>query len=302
VDQLGALSSIFWSAGSGGIAVAGETGLAVVPPLPADPQPQGATPVQPQTVDATGPELLTGAQNAPVLSWVSGDTQIFTLAPDATTPVQQAEAAAPVTGLAVSPDGDQVAYATFDARVTVAPRAAAPGVQAAQTWETPAWLSSLSFSPDEQLIGGVDQANFTIYLLEAGSGQVQRTLAWTESPVASLYSALFSPDWSRVAWTAQTAVQVMDVASGATGALLNHEDHVSATVWSPDGSRLATAAAATVNGNLVPAVMVWDAETGERLYTLEQSTPATSLSFSPDGRQVAVLDAAGNLQVWSLEP
>lgn len=299
VDDLGTASRIFWSAGSSGIAVAGDNGLAVVQPAQPDPQPQGATPALPPVVDATGPALLTGAQNAPVLGWVSEDTHVYTL-DAAGAPVQQAESDTPITGLAVSPDGDQVAYATFDGRLTVAPRGDTLNAQAAQTWETQGWLTNLSFSPDETLIGGTDLPNFTVYLLDAGTGQVQRTLEWVDSPVQSLYFAIFSPDWSRVAWVAQTAVQVMDAATGEAGVLLNHEDHVSTAAWSPDGGRLATAAAATVDGNLVPAVLVWDVVSGERVFTLPQPAAATSLAFSPDGSQVAVLDSTGNLQVWSL--
>jgi WD40 repeat protein len=176
-----------------------------------------------------------------------------------------------------------------------------PGAQAVQTFDLPHWLTSLSFSPDGKLVGGTDQANFTVYVLDAATGQVQRRLEWMDSPTGSLYFALFSPEWNRVAWVAQASVQIMDASDGTTGPLLSHEEAVSAAAWSPTGNRLATASAATVEGNLIPAVLVWDAQNGVVLATWPQAAPVKSLAFSPDGRQVAVLDTNGNLRVWNLD-
>jgi WD40 repeat protein len=266
-----------------------------------DVRPQSLATVQPQP--RAEPGLLTGAQSAPVIAWVGGAGQVFALdvsAPGASAPELQAESQAPITGLAVSSDGSRMAYATYDSQLTILPRGAGAAAQATQTFPAPAWLTSLSFSPDGDLLGGVDPPNFTVYLLETAGGRPRRTLEWVDSPTASLYFVAFSPDWSRLAWVSQTAVQIMEIETGAAGPLLNHEDHVGAAVWAPDGRRLATAAAATLGGSQSPAVLIWDGESGELLQTLPQAAAVKSLAFSPDGTQVAVLDSRGDLKIWTI--
>ncbi|MEJ2600199.1 MAG: hypothetical protein P8Z00_17830 [Anaerolineales bacterium] len=83
--------------------------------------------------------------------------------------------------------------------------------------------------------------------------------------------------------------------------MLSHEDAVNALAWSPDSTILATAAAATVNGNFVPVVELWNAESGKMLNTLVLTNPAIQISFSPDGKSLATLDSAGTLHLWAVK-
>jgi WD40 repeat protein len=286
------------------VALAGEESVSLVQPaaVPSG-QDQALRPqaVQAQALDqAKSPSLLSSAQQQPVLAWVSNDKDVtvWNQAAGAPQPVGQNDQ--PVTGLAVSPDGGRVAYVTYDGRLVIEPAAAdaGPGAQAIpQTFQAPTWLTNLSFSPDGKLIGGTDPASFTVYVLDAASGQTVRRYDWADSPTPALYGAFFAPGWQRLAWVSQGVVQVMDVSSGQLGALLNHADAVTALAWSPDALRIATASAVQQGGSLSPAVLIWDARTGELLRTIPLTSAVQSLSYAADGR-LAVLDSAGNLQVF----
>ena len=169
------------------------------------------------------------------------------------------------------------------------------------TWQAPAWLSNLSYSPDGARLGGVDLATFTVYIFSL-DGIVQQKLEWTSSASPNLYGAFFSPDWSRIAWAARSAVQIMEIPSSEQGPLLNHEDYVSAVQWSPDSQVLATAAAQNTGGGSIPIVILWNPANGQILKTFVQQFAVQSLSFSPDSRKLAVMDVNGDLQVFSIEP
>jgi WD40 repeat protein len=93
----------------------------------------------------------------------------------------------------------------------------------------------------------------------------------------------------------------MEVKSGDLGPMLSHEDFVSAVAWSPDGSLLASAAGGTVNGEFAPLVYLWDSVSGQQVTTLIQKAPAMSLAFSPDGRELAILDSTGSLYLWVVQ-
>jgi WD40 repeat protein len=48
--------------------------------------------------------------------------------------------------------------------------------------------------------------------------------------------------------------------------------------------------------------MIWDVSSGQLLNILVQQVAVQSVAFSPDGRQLAVLDTNGNLKTWSASP
>lgn len=298
--NLDGASGLAWLPGGGALALAAPDGVRLYTPPGPGLRPQAAPQLAPLSIPATAPDdaavaLLTGAKDAPALAWVAGEQAVF-MWREQTGTTSLADAGAPVTGLALSPDGTRLAYVTYD-KVLVSRPAAALAPQAAPL-KAPAWLTNLTYSPDGTQIGGVDLQNFRVYFLDAQTGQVIRSLDWLDSPAAALYGAYFAPDWSRVAWVAQSAVQVMDAASGAPGPLLGHAEPVSALAWSPDSHLLASASAVEDSGGLSPAVILWDPATGKRIAVLRPPGPVQGLSFSPDGTRLAVLGADGALQLW----
>lgn len=204
---------------------------------------------------------------------------------------------ATVTSLAFSPGNRTLAASTFDSTLRIWDPASG---QLLNTQKFPYWLADLAYSPDGKLLAGVDLPNFTAHIYDAGSGKETRTLAWNQDAIPALSGAFFSPDWKTLAWVARGTVQLMDVASGSLGPSLDHEDYVNAVTWSPDGKLLGAAAAATVNGNLSPAVLVWDAVAGKVLKVLPQPDAALDLAFSPNGQTLATLANNGAVQLWAV--
>ena len=292
------MSGFIWLPDDQGAALAGEQGLVLLSTTEAAFGAQASTPEAIQEIVSATPSLLNVAQEAAVLAWVSEGITVNVL--DVT--VNRVEpiitqSASPVTGLALTPSGDHVAYATFSGQVVTQK----PGdEQNALFWTAPAWLANLSYSPDGAQLAGADLANFILYFLDAKTGAVVRSQEWSESPTPALRGVYLSPDWSQAAWVAQGAVQLMDADTGLTGPLLLHQNVVNAITWSPDSRLLAIAAAAMVNNTLEPAVLVWDANSGELVNTIVQSYAVQALAFSPDGRQLAVLNTNGDLQTWSV--
>ena len=77
-----------------------------------------------------------------------------------------------------------------------------------------------------------------------------------------------------------------------TQILSGHVDGVTAVAWSPDGSRIATGSAV--------GVRVWDAVTGEDLFSLELECGrgVESVAWSPDSRRIATGSIFGDVRVW----
>jgi WD40 repeat protein len=244
------------------------------------------------------PSLLNIARDRPIVAWVNNEKSVniwnFTESEGAR---MLSDFDVSITGIALSPDGEGLAVSTYDdfLRVWESDFEGSP-----KEWSAPSWMINLSYSPDKKYIAGANPGSFKIYIFDTENGELQRTLEWFDTASPVLYGVYFSPDWKKIAWIARGSAQIMEFESGEYGPLLNHEDFISAVSWSPDGRLLATASAATVKGDFVPAVILWDVLSGVQLCTLSQSAPIVSLSFSPDGKILAVLDNTSELQTWSV--
>jgi WD40 repeat protein len=241
--------------------------------------------------------FLTASLSGDELAWVSADTQIQFWRPEESLSAQALTASdTPVTGLAFSPGGEQLAFANLDGDIV--------GLDAQSqaksfAWQAPNWLSNLSISPDGSQLGGVDLSNFLVYIYTL-DGNIVKTLEWSEHASPALYSANFSPDWSRIAWVARGTVQLMEVGTGELGPQISHEDFVIACVWSPDSRRLATAAPVFDDDQLKMGVFVWDPQSGEEVQRIMLESTIKSLTFSPDGKQMAALEENGLLKVFDI--
>jgi len=207
------------------------------------------------------------------------------------------QAGGPTTSLVFDRSSEQLAAADSAGGINI--WNAADG-KALQSWKSSGWLTNLSYSPDGQMLGGVNLGEFSVYIYNVRSGELLITLQWVESASPALYGAYFAPDWSQIAWAARAEVQLMRLPDGALGALLSHEDFVSALAWAPDAQLLATAAAATVDGSFTPAIFLWEAQTGELVRLISVPEAVTSLAFSPDGTALAYLTASGGINILTV--
>lgn len=124
-------------------------------------------------------------------------------------------------------------------------------------------------------------------------------LGWAERS-GPLYAVTFAPDWSSSAWVSRATVLIQDPASGETQAVLGHEEFIDQVGYSPDGLQLAVASAASVDGDFLPVVAVWDIASQTLRHLLVHQSPIGALAFSPAGDLLATLSDAGDLYLWDL--
>jgi WD40 repeat protein len=144
------------------------------------------------------------------------------------------------------------------------------------------YLTSLAFSPGgEQLAGASDDE--TVRLWDFDSGEQRGSLQGITQP--ALCVAL-SPDGRLLAVATGDATRptkrggayIFAADGRLIHSLVGHERVVSAVVFSPDGTTLAT-------GGADETIRLWDVGSGKEIKTLEGHTrPVNSLAFVTDGR------------------
>jgi WD40 repeat protein len=179
--------------------------------------------------------------------------------------------------------------------------------------------SSWTFNPDATLLAVGDyEGNVRVWDTASGEMKSQVNVFYNYVPIWALN---FSPDGQRLAFSgSDTPVLVLE---DRTGQWDNWEGEpiefrtdarselgTRGGVFSADGSRIA----ARIGNNIV----IWDAQTGEELVTLDTSQPDPAcvegcpqggggamkggggdLNFSPDAQQVATVDES--LRLWNIE-
>lgn len=203
-----------------------------------------------------GAKLASTTNDQSILIWNSstGDT-LLTLSGFAGTP----------SHLAWSPDGSKIAASSFDRHVRVWDATTGDSLLTIDTSNT---AHSIVWSPDGSRLAAVSSG---VVVWDATTGVVLHSLP---AQVTESSPVRWSPDGSKISSvTWNLSVLIWDANTGASLATLTgHGDGVTgggnlAMVWSPDGSRLATAGADTVR--------VWSA-TAPAIPVATPAPPATA--------------------------
>lgn len=194
-----------------------------------------------------------------------------------------------VTGLAFSPDGQQLASAGSDGRLVLwalEPPSAAAVWQIADKIETRTYVPrSIAFSPDGLLLA-VGSSSGSVRLYEVKTGRIKGQLNGHKQGVNQL---AFSPDGARLAASSKDGVLVwrLDASLAANQPVLRlTRTHLSpySLAFSHDGRMLAV-------GFETGSLALWDVEQGQLLH---EGTPHTglvhSVTFDPDDTVVVSAD------------
>ena len=244
------------------------------------------------------PAKLTVSDDGDKMAWIDADNIVYLwdIKHDSEV-VELIERESPITSLAFSPSGNELAIATIDGSVAMWNTV---GSEMIITWQYPSWYSNLSYSPDGNVLAGLDAQNHSINFIDVKNGEIQRVLEWTESASPVLNGVYFSPDWETIAWVARGTVQLMDRSSGDLGLVFHHEDAVNSVSWSPDSTLFASASAGTVAGVFSPVVYLWETDNGGKVSELVQPAIVIQIVFSPNGTEIGVLNYEDVLSFWAV--
>lgn len=108
-----------------------------------------------------------------------------------------------------------------------------------------------------------------------------------------VYSAVYSPDGTRVVTTAIDGIRIWDAHSGAQLMVLpGHDSAVYSADFSPDGARVISASGDTL-------AHLWDARTGAQLAVIPgHGALVRSAAFSPDGTRIVTASEDRTTRVW----
>ncbi len=200
----------------------------------------------------------------------------------------------PLTALAASPDGRWLATGALDAKVRLW------NLQTQKLARTLEYLSgpvmSVAFSPDSHTVaaGGVTDcaANLVIAAWRVATGQ--RVDAPSGVP-STVNAVVYSPDGKVLASGGADGVGYLEPLSGGDPLeLYSHQGEITALAFSPDGQLVAS-------GGADNNVMLWNAQTGDLLYTLTgHADKIASVAFSVDSETLLSASVDGDLRSWNV--
>lgn len=249
-------------------------------------------------IKSNNPGILIISPENEFISWVSDNNNI------SITNVEKKEQTplninnnAPITSLVFAPKSDHLAYATIKNEIKIYDIS---DEALKIRWSFPYWLSNLSYSSDGKTIAGVSLPSNTVYFIDVNTGEIESELSWDNPVTSKLYGGYISPDWHNIAWVSGNIVQLMDIRTGKLGPILMHKDPVTDFAWSQDSIMVASSSVVEINGELVPVVHVWDVVSGIAINTLPQNSPVRDISFSVDGKDIAIHTYGGEFMIWAI--
>lgn len=209
-----------------------------------------------------------------------------------------------VHSVAFSPDGTLLATASNDETARVWDLTSHSNVLILPVGQ--AENIAVAFSPDGQRLAATSNNNTTkvwdisTALQETSVGDnsnvaTDKELLTLRGHNAPVWGIVFSPDGTRLATASQDGARVWDAATGEELLLLNDDGAIYGIAFSPDGTRLATSS--EENG----MVTVRDAATGKQLLSLFGHTRAVyAVAFTPDGSRLVTASGDATVKIWDV--
>jgi WD40 repeat protein/DNA-binding SARP family transcriptional activator len=273
--------------------------------------PGGAAVLREGPASVTIDQLLDAPPGADVLAIdVSPDGQLIaTASADGSAKVWDAatgegvfalEAGDPLYDVAWSPDGQLLAVAGVESDRGVVTIVERSGAEVATLRDEPGvHVTDVRFDPEGRLLATAREPQGRF---EPDSAEVA-IWDWEQAETVKTIethadSAVFDPTGTRLATTGRVegVADIWDARSGQRlVSMTGHKGLIGDVVFSPDGSRLATAGQ---DGT----VRLWDAESGSQTLVLRGHIGMVStVVFSPDGSKLASVSADGTVRVWALD-
>lgn len=230
---------------------------------------------------------------APLDAGISLTADLFDVVPEFSQPQPPAEyrAPIPVTAIAFSPDGSQLASSGYH---EVLVWNTADGTLIRRVSNLAERIHDIEYSADGTRLlvaSGTPGQLGELKLFSAADGTLIRTLVRSRD---SIFAAAFSPDQTRAACAgADRAIVVTDLNSGEQVLKIeDHADWVMDVNWSPNGQRL-------VSASKDKTCKVFDSATGNPVVTFPgHGEPAYTAAFLADGNTVASGGGDKRVRIW----
>jgi WD40 repeat protein/serine/threonine protein kinase len=189
--------------------------------------------------------------------------------------------------VAISPDGQEIATASFDQSVVV--RAAGTN-ELLQTVPATARVLGVAYCPVHRVLAA-SCADGVVMLWDLNG---QREIGTIQASDEAASDVAFSADGSLLAVASfDGEVSLWDVETRKlVRRFLGHTYRVVRVVFSPDGRTIATA-------SFDKSARIWDVDSGkERARLTDHTAKVTDVSFHPDGRRLATASQDGTVRIW----